>query len=195
MCPKHETTWDDSCHQDFAGVKVKYLFLGFIDGFNYTSRGGFPYFRKRTKNRTYETGRIPGLNTPNDLAPTYWAEDNCINYDTRDCLARFFNGSTKNDMLIMSLGMTYPLTTEKEQLEKEESGKAEETYIDVRSWLLSSAVNFRSHLDAVFPGYVFAQSLAPFNKHGKTAPSTPLMYETNKFLTQIWTLGSQKRNW
>jgi|SaaInlStandDraft_5_1057022.scaffolds.fasta_scaffold97119_1 hypothetical protein len=45
MCPKHETTWDDSCHQDFADVKLKYLFMQFMDGFNYETRNGFPFYK------------------------------------------------------------------------------------------------------------------------------------------------------
>jgi hypothetical protein len=195
MCPKHETTWDDSCHQDFAGVKVKYLFMSFIDGFNYTSRGGFPFFRYKENGR-YKTGRLPGMNTPNDLNPTlYWAEDNCINYDTRSCFARFFNGSTENDVFIFSVGMTYGLRLEQQELDDELSGKAPDKYIDVRSWLISSMVNFRSHIDAVFRGHVFFQTLAQFNKNGRTASSTPLMFETNRVMSNIWHLGSQPRNW
>jgi hypothetical protein len=52
MCPKHETTWDDSCHNEFAGVKLRYLFMQYMNGFNYNKgvahrkdlSGGFPYF-------------------------------------------------------------------------------------------------------------------------------------------------------
>lgn len=36
MCPKHETFWGDSCHSEFHDVKFKYLFLQFLDGYNYT---------------------------------------------------------------------------------------------------------------------------------------------------------------
>lgn len=65
MCPKHETTWDDSCHQEFAGVKIRYLFMQFMDGFNYTDRNGAPFWKQRVtrtkdgKNTTYiKTGRL-----------------------------------------------------------------------------------------------------------------------------------------
>jgi hypothetical protein len=110
---------------------------------DYTSRGGFPYFRRKV-NGTFVTGRIPGYNTPNDLFPgLYWAEDNCINYDMRSCLARFFNGSTSNDVLIFSVGMTYALKTRKEEIEFESTGKNDNPFIDVRAWLISSIVNFR----------------------------------------------------
>lgn len=40
MCPKHETFWGDSCHSDFKGIKFKYLFLQFMDGYNYTGKQG-----------------------------------------------------------------------------------------------------------------------------------------------------------
>ena len=36
-CPKHETFWGDSCHNEYNNVKFKYLFMQFIDGYNYTS--------------------------------------------------------------------------------------------------------------------------------------------------------------
>jgi len=66
MCPKHETTWDDSCHQEFANVKIRYLFMQFVDGFNYTDRNGAPFWKKRitTTNKdgknvtTIKTGRL-----------------------------------------------------------------------------------------------------------------------------------------
>ena len=35
FCPKHETFWGDSCHKEFAGVKIRYLFLLFYDGLHY----------------------------------------------------------------------------------------------------------------------------------------------------------------
>ncbi len=38
LCEKHETYWGDSCHNDYAGVKLKYLFLQYIDGFNYSGK-------------------------------------------------------------------------------------------------------------------------------------------------------------
>jgi hypothetical protein len=34
-CPKHETFWGDSCHNEFAGVKIRYLFIQYMDGFYY----------------------------------------------------------------------------------------------------------------------------------------------------------------
>jgi hypothetical protein len=65
-CPKHETTWDDSCHQDFAGVKIKYLFIQYMDGFNYTDRHGAPFWKQRVNKTigglntsTWTTGRLP----------------------------------------------------------------------------------------------------------------------------------------
>ena len=42
QCPKHGTGWSDSCHNDIAGVKIKYLFIQCLDGFHYEDRNGFP---------------------------------------------------------------------------------------------------------------------------------------------------------
>jgi hypothetical protein len=36
ICPKHETFWGDSCHSDLFDVKLKYLFMQFMDGYNYS---------------------------------------------------------------------------------------------------------------------------------------------------------------
>ena len=200
LCPKHETTWDDSCHQDFSGVKVKYLFLQYIDGFNYSSRGGFPYFRYK-KDGKYKTGRIPGHDTPNSFGVSLWADDNCINHDTRSCLARFFNGSTENDVLIFNVGMSYAMEPREKLAALEISGGAPSIYLDVRQWFIASLVNFRSHIEAVFRGHVFFQTPSQFNKYislphtVKSAVETPLIWEVNQVAAEILTLASQPKNW
>lgn len=38
LCEKHETFLGDSCHNEWAGVKLKYLFLQFMDGYNYSGK-------------------------------------------------------------------------------------------------------------------------------------------------------------
>ena len=41
-CPKHEVDWDSStCHQEYAGVSLRFLYMNFFAGSNYSSRGGF----------------------------------------------------------------------------------------------------------------------------------------------------------
>lgn len=124
QCPKHETTWDDSCHQEFEHVKIKYLFLQFFDGYNYTDRNGFPYYRVKNNepdiNGSYwstqkleigwyidDSGHniTKYMNEPND--EKLYKEDNCISKQTKNCLQNFFKDSKSNDILIFTLGMSY----------------------------------------------------------------------------------------
>ncbi len=44
LCPKHETFWGDSCHSELHGVKFKYLFMQFLDGYNYTCKFFFWFY-------------------------------------------------------------------------------------------------------------------------------------------------------
>ena len=74
MCPKHETTWDDSCHQDFAGVKLKYLFMQFMDGFNYETRNGFPFYKVGSPNSDSDGGQITGYIRPDGMKPTSFSK-------------------------------------------------------------------------------------------------------------------------
>lgn len=201
LCPKHETTWGDSCHQEFAGVKVKFLFLQYIDGFNYSSRGGFPFFRYK-ENGKYKTGRIPGHDTPNSFGIYLWPDDNCINHDTRSCLARFFNGSTENDVVIFNVGMSYPVEPKEMTMASEVAGGTPSVYLDTRQWLTTSLVNFRSHIEAVFRGHVFFQTPSQWNKYVnlhlskvKSSAVTAQIWEVNQVVAEIWQLASQSRNW
>jgi hypothetical protein len=182
-------------------VKVKYLFLQYIDGFNYSSRGGFPFFRYK-ENGKYKTGRIPGHDTPNSFGIYLWPDDNCINYDTRSCLARFFNGSTENDIVIFNVGMSYPLDPKEKTLSLEVMGGVPNIYLDARQWLIASLVNFRSHIEAVFHGHVFFQTPSQWNKYVnlhrstvKSAAVTVQMWEINQVIAEVWQLGSQLKNW
>lgn len=38
LCPKQDNTWGSSCHNEFAGVKIRYLFMHYMDGFNYSRK-------------------------------------------------------------------------------------------------------------------------------------------------------------
>eukprot|EP01038_Epipyxis_sp_PR26KG_P011229 gene11229-15069_t len=172
ICPKHETFWGDSCHDEFADVKFKYLFLQFMDGFNYTDRGGFP-FLKHEEN-------FPILpNTPNEAMgkEAFWADDNCINMDVRKCLQIFFNGSTDNDVLMFTLGMSYATDND---------------IIDVNSWGQNSAAAFRGHLDSTFPGRVFHVTMA--QALHQVASMTPYLRIVDNYLWNLWRPGSVSVN-
>ena len=130
MCPKHETTWGDSCHKEFAGCKIRYLFLQFMDGFYYSDRGGFPFLKHKN-----ETTILPNdPNTPRveqKDGDVFWAEDSCITKPLRTCMAEFFNGSMETDILMFTLGMPY---------------SQKSNVLEMESWLRSSAAAFRAHL-------------------------------------------------
>lgn len=198
-CPKHETTWGDSCHQEYSGVKIKYLFVQYMDGFNYSDRNGFPFYRWKDKG-VWTTGHLPtGLNiTNNGITFTvtgkgdspdeykqedpFWVDDNCIHHSMRDCLAAFFSGSTENDVLVFTLGMSYALHSPAE----EEAMKFTNVSIDMRAWLLASAANFKANLAATFKGQIFRTTLAQLHPTGRVKHMTPLMHNTNQAVWPVW---------
>lgn len=203
MCPKHETTWGDSCHQEFAGVKFKYLFLQFMDGFNYTDRHGFPFFRqKNVDTDELYTGKLHSecdifgscsnvssvAVTPDYFTPgSFWADDNCMLQNTRQCLREFFIDSKSEDILIFTLGMSY---------QKElDTAKLAANSLDTRSWLMSSAANFKAHIAATFKGQTFRVTLAPLNPTGYVAYLTPIMHQVNLILWSLWQPGSEDKPW
>lgn len=210
QCPKHETTWDDSCHSEIAGVKIKYLFMQFIDGFYYHDRGGFPFFRYQQTTADGKTEWVTGrLIDPTASATAgetkyfadaksagadqggnaqYWADDNCINHDTQSCLAKFFAGSTSRDLLMFTSGMSYEVRAVGEE-PKHSPG------VDHRAWLTASATAFRAHLGATFKGQVFRATMAEFNKNNYMAPITPQLGRANNLLDDIWRMGSEDLPW
>ena len=72
----------------------------------------------------------------------YWEDDSCIEQTTSECFHRFFNGSTKNDIFIFTLGISH--------LEDENAD-----LIDSYRWLAESAVSFKRNILRHFPGQVF----------------------------------------
>ncbi len=199
VCPKHETTWGDSCHQEFASVKIKYLFLQFMDGFDYSNRHGFPFVRQKKSDGTLFTGNFYNdtkvITSPlafpvNPYAPInmgWWADDNCIQKPTRTCLRDFFKDSTEHDVLIFTLGMSYVV--------KPGGGEPPLNYIDMRAWLTASAAAFRGHVGATFKGQVFRVSLAQPNTAGYMKGFEPFFYEINKVEEAVWSVGSEEKPW
>jgi len=224
MCPKHETTWDDSCHQQIGDIRLKYLFLQFPDGYDYTDRNGFPYFKYKknvvsTDNSTGEGVNSSGIaapsktksvwvtdrlinsrlstsdktvyyNKPNDapIADKLWDDDNCILHDTRSCFSRFFANSTSSDVLIFTLGMTFPVLADNEWPHSSPA-------IDFTAWLKDAATAFRGHLAATFKGQVFHNVLAETNKYREVAHMIPYLDRTNYLLRDIWRPNSEDLPW
>lgn len=137
-------------------------------------RGGFPFV-----DRNAFPTKLP--NTPGEVDPIYWEDDNCINMKTRDCLQNFFANATPADALIFVAGLPY-------------CGSGLNGYTKLnRQWLLSSASAFRSHLTATFPGTVFRLNNAHVGK--KYAHHQSCIDEVNDFLDALWYTGSERRPW
>lgn len=97
QCPKLATAWGESCHNEAHGLKIKYLFLQYIDGLNYADRDGFPYFRHQDpKTNTWVTSKIVSHPGNADHPPKYFnnpqdkskdailaGSDNCVNSDVQ----------------------------------------------------------------------------------------------------------------
>mmetsp|Transcript_11682 Transcript_11682/g.12599 ORF Transcript_11682/g.12599 Transcript_11682/m.12599 type:complete len:491 (+) Transcript_11682:114-1586(+) len=172
LCEKHETYWGDSCHNEYAGVKLKYLFLQYIDGFNYSDRGGFPYLTEIDK---YDRFHLP--DTVNDATgvETVWPIDGCVQINMRHCLERFFQNATSNDIVIMTFGLPYAVQSD---------------MIDFTSWLSASAASFRANLMAVFPGKIFRFTSAQMYKH--LTPLTDIVHRfDHEVLWPLWAPGSE----
>jgi len=108
LCSKDHVSEADSsvssCDHEHESIKFKHLYFHYLDGFNYTSRGGFRYVLNDPLNDATNTTRRKIFHNPNEIkamaneAPLY-ALDGCSNgrhpdNDVRLCLQHFFNGST-----------------------------------------------------------------------------------------------------
>lgn len=209
MCPKHETTWDSSCQQEYGGVKIKYLFLQYYDGFFYDDRGGFPFYRYREfdpiQNKyVVRTGRHPNatatFGVSADEAPELhgklWLDDNCWRKQTRGCFRDFFKGATEKDVLVFQLGFTYPQPSEEEETAlKEKVLETGELGVDMHGWLLSSATAFRAHIAATFPGTVFCASIAQMNPHKYLSYLNPKLYRVNEIQYALWQTSNEEKPW
>jgi hypothetical protein len=207
QCPKHSMTWEDSCHSEIAGVKLKYIYLQFPDGINYAERNGFPFFRYQAANGEWHTGKqvckdkaspdgahnVEYCDNAHDLNadhafPLGRLEDNCINEVTRDCFARFFHGSTERDILIFTLGMIFAMDFDGKEPDLSPG-------IDYKAWLLSQAAAFKGHLAATFKGQVFRVTHGEFKTGSKLQPRTPNLQRTNDALWEVWQPDNSELPW
>ena len=185
LCPKHETTWDASCVTKVGeGTTIKSLYLQWMDGFNYSSRGGFPFFRSI---------QSPLPASPDVVSPNaYLADDNCVHSSTRDCLRRFFANSTQDDVLIFSVGMSYTRVGawDEKRFEWRMKTSEEAAAVDMEAWLRASALAFQQHLAGTFAGKVFRQTLSPFVQKKRIRRHdlfmTPYLREVDDLLWKVW---------
>ncbi len=162
----------------YSRTKIKYLHLQYIDGFDYSTRGGFPYLMTvHSSHEHFHLLNKSKVNSPTDVQP-WWQNptDSCTNSsDTASCLKTFFAGSTANDVLIFSVGLSYAFNL---------PNKA----IDIHAWLKDSTVHFKRNLDSIFKGHVFRVSLSQTTK--RDAFHTPLLQEVDAQLYELWKPGA-----
>jgi hypothetical protein len=100
-------------------LNIKYFFK-FMDGFDYSQRGGFPFLFQKNNSALFKNAN-EAAEFYGDLAP--WSED-LVREDVRASLKSFMNGSTSRNILIFNMGMIYATESE---------------IIDYPAWLISSA--------------------------------------------------------
>jgi len=78
------------------------------------------------------------------------------------------------------------LDSEEEERQKEHTSSTGEIIgFDKRAWLISSMLNFKAHIAAVFKGHVFRVTLAPTNKNGNIAHYAPKLKEAERVMAQV----------
>jgi len=188
-----------------------------MDGYDYGSRNGFPFYKWKevdgsTGEERWITGKSKGGNTPDFAAKSpnnadWWDDDSCIYEVTRTCFAKFFEGSKEDDILIFNLGLKYAHPTLEQEPDEPsvDVGASQNTSLSInyREWLLSSAINVKSHISATFKGQVFRTTMSRFNNEGIVSfgGSTGNMRKqyylknVNDVLWQAWKPGSEEKPW
>ena len=195
QCPKVKTEWGDSCHNEYAGVKLKHLFLQYMDGLNYTDRGGFPYFRYKTHGEDgWTTGKLEHSHSlpsgevvsryyghPRDINADLWEpylDGSCVDQDMSECLKDYFAGSTERDIVVLTLGMAHGYFMHTQS--------SHNPSIDHAHWLVQTARTFRKHLAASFKGQVFRITHGEFHAEGREAHRSPGLQRVNDLLWPVW---------
>ena len=171
LCEKHATEWDDACHQNYKNVSVKFLYIQFLDGYNYSSRGGFPYTKNRHDSFRFDT---PGPLANKAKEEKFYEEDNCIDRNMSTCLLSFLNNSNDEDILIVSVGLAYSARVNPSK------------YIDLDRWLTDSAIAFRENIyNSQFKGTIFRVTMSAFSKNDNLK-FNPVIIHNNKLLWNLW---------
>lgn len=96
LCPKNSTEGHglSSCKREIGGTNIKYLFFHYLDGFNYTSRGGFPFLKLKPFNKILPNDANEAIRMYSKEKEIYGSDwCNIYNGNVRQCLENFFNGS------------------------------------------------------------------------------------------------------
>lgn len=157
QCPRDGMWYGGACGLEVKGVKLKFKYFDYMDGFDYSQRGGFPFVFQKNESISFkdvnEACEYYGQAGP--LAFKFKQKDAAVllvknaREDVRSSLQTFFNGSTSTDILIFNLGMKYATRSK---------------FIDYPSWLVSSAKGFRDHVAATFKGKIFRITLSEVHK-------------------------------
>jgi hypothetical protein len=161
-CSKVANENAESCRQNYNGVAMKDLFMNYLDGFDYSERGGFTYFKDP---ESVASARFANVNE----ARRFFNEDNLVPDDScsygsssfpsvKACLEKFFEGSRPQgspsgdaeritltqrlvclhtDILIMNVGLIYSIQS---------------AHIDGGRWLREAATAFRDNVVSIFKG-------------------------------------------
>jgi hypothetical protein len=171
------TCKSSSCEMTHSNVTFKYLSFQWMDGYNYSSRGGFPFIRFRS---TPSDVLDASYSNAQDLTfmDAFTRSDYCIKKDTKSCLSDFFGDSKANDVLLFCLGMAYH--------------RMFNEAIDMPAWLAHSAIAFKRYISELFNGivirftnaHVVVSKLAPqFQKYKHQFDH---LKEVNDILWSVW---------
>jgi hypothetical protein len=94
LCTKTANQVADSCHETFRDVSIKDLFFHYLDGWDYSTRGGFTYVNAPDTGHYNNVNEARQRYSEDDLYP----EDSCSGGShpfpsVRDCLEKFFEKS------------------------------------------------------------------------------------------------------
>lgn len=171
LCPLNGQVWGDSCHQSLKGVNIKFLYLNYMDGFNYTDRGGFPFILKESP--LYSASKhYNNANEAKDEAKevALYPADFCTERHTHACFAEFFEASKPEDLLVFNVGYSYAVPT---------------SIIDNQAWIADAAKHFHENIRRTFRGkHVF--QIAMGQMHNDWEYRSHTHYEANARLFDAW---------
>ena len=200
LCPKIAHDWGASCSSEIADVKIRYLYLNWVDGFDYGDRGGFPYHYHKKINSTVNT---PYFYYPDHGLHIQTGDDSCRNKRVRTCLENFFINSTEKDVLVFSFGMAYvpihpPENSNQRQFRLwtwEEEQNSNISTLNTRLWLTASAVNFYRHLSVTFKGSMFRMTMSPvrdFDKNVYIRYDSKVLKKIDDIVAEFMQPGSEQ---
>ena len=171
LCP-YSQPW---CTLSEQGVNMTFAYFDYMDGFDYTGRGGFPFLFTKTKKK-YDKGNNAEEIACNDAEQCLkkggekipWPEG-MQRPNPAIFLKNFFKESTKNDVLYMNLGLIYATRSK---------------IVDFQSWLIDSAEKFKILLPKVFPGHVVWSTVPQL--HQEWSYQNIAIKEINHDLLRIW---------